>query len=429
MLVHSFPTTYIFIVILSLTCGSLSSVPIRTEQSNENFVQNQDEFIPTNEWQIVKEGQAIPPGLHVRLNLQTGLREAKLLDKNEEQKESANDLVPVSNDDAQEQERISRENLERAFANLDLSKDDVTTDEKHEEEVKAKYRPYDELKKDFEQMNMKVQTDHELLTDLLKQLNATNNNENRKTILTDLEFYLHQYDNAILFSDMHGLELLIQLLNSTNVNNDVRHLTCLTLGAAFQGNPKVQLKALNLGFVPYLLRLLNIEVDDNIRFRLMFTLSTLLRNFPQAQRSFLEHGGIETIVTLIDQTEPNNKIQLRAIELMNDLIVEKDQETADKRNVYDSIDIRDRLVKYDWCAKVSHRLTSNDMHNFDQIERLLTAMISFTDVCRTNFMSLLPMLEKLNDVYTKANPNEVSTFTDLLTNLRAQLKQTSSNDL
>ena len=72
MLVHSFPTTYIFIVILSLTCGSLSSVPIRTEQSNgkiisrlffgrnlifiENFVQNQDEFIPTNEWQIVKEG-------------------------------------------------------------------------------------------------------------------------------------------------------------------------------------------------------------------------------------------------------------------------------------------------------------------------------------------------------------------------------------
>ena len=41
-------------------------------------------------------------------------------------------------------------------------------------------------------MNMKVQTDHELLTDLLKQLNVTDNNENRKTILTDLEFYLHQ---------------------------------------------------------------------------------------------------------------------------------------------------------------------------------------------------------------------------------------------
>ena len=104
----------------------------------------------------------------------------------------------------------------------------------------------------------------------------------------------------------------------------------------FSRNPKVQLKALNLGFVPHLLRLLNIEVDDNIRFRLMFTLSTLLRNFPQAQRSFLEHGGIETIVTLIDQTEPNNKIQLRAIELMNDLIVEK----VNRRKIFQSISLK-----------------------------------------------------------------------------------------
>jgi nucleotide exchange factor SIL1 len=75
--------------------------------------ENTEEFIPTNEWQIVKEGifhkftykktqflfhssdQKIPPGLHVRLNLETGLREAKLLDKDEEQP-SSNNLIPVS---------------------------------------------------------------------------------------------------------------------------------------------------------------------------------------------------------------------------------------------------------------------------------------------------------------------------------------------
>ena len=37
----------------------------------------------TNEWQRVKPNQGIPPGLHVRLNIQTGEKEAKLLDKNE----------------------------------------------------------------------------------------------------------------------------------------------------------------------------------------------------------------------------------------------------------------------------------------------------------------------------------------------------------
>ncbi len=71
-------------------------------------------------------GQAIPPGLHIRLNLQTGLREAKLLEDTPQQSVS-NDLIPISvvNED---QERISKKNLERAFANLDLSKDDVITD-------------------------------------------------------------------------------------------------------------------------------------------------------------------------------------------------------------------------------------------------------------------------------------------------------------
>jgi hypothetical protein len=88
-------------------------------------------------------------------------------------------------------------------------------------------------------------------------------------------------------------------------------------------NPKVQLKGLNLGFVRYLLRLLNTERDNYMKVRLIFTLSTLLRNFPQTQLNFLEYGGIETMIKLFDQTDSNNKIKIKAIELMNDLITEK----------------------------------------------------------------------------------------------------------
>ncbi len=88
-------------------------------------------------------------------------------------------------------------------------------------------------------------------------------------------------------------------------------------------NPKVQLKGLNIGFVPYLLRLLNSEKDSNLQVRLLFTLSTLLRNFPQAQSNFLQYGGIETIIKLFDQITSNNKLKIRTIELMNDLITEK----------------------------------------------------------------------------------------------------------
>lgn len=53
-------------------------------------------FVATTEWQVVEEGQAIPPGLHVRMNLQTGLKEAKLLD--DEDINDGVELAPESKD-------------------------------------------------------------------------------------------------------------------------------------------------------------------------------------------------------------------------------------------------------------------------------------------------------------------------------------------
>ena len=51
------------------------------QESGESFVDpNAEPFIPTKEWQVVKEGQSIPAGLHVRMNFQTHLKEAKLMD-------------------------------------------------------------------------------------------------------------------------------------------------------------------------------------------------------------------------------------------------------------------------------------------------------------------------------------------------------------
>ena len=39
--------------------------------------------MPTHEWQVIKQGQSIPAGLHVRMNFQTGIKEAKLMDKDD----------------------------------------------------------------------------------------------------------------------------------------------------------------------------------------------------------------------------------------------------------------------------------------------------------------------------------------------------------
>ncbi|XP_072177847.1 uncharacterized protein [Diadema setosum] len=63
-----------------------------TDEERENF----EVFVPTREWQSIQEGQAIPAGLHVRINLATGKKEAKLLDEDEEQTTSSKEDVNVS---------------------------------------------------------------------------------------------------------------------------------------------------------------------------------------------------------------------------------------------------------------------------------------------------------------------------------------------
>ena len=50
------------------------------QRDTDNEVENNEPFIPTHDWQVIKKGQSIPAGLHVRVDMQTGVKEAKLMD-------------------------------------------------------------------------------------------------------------------------------------------------------------------------------------------------------------------------------------------------------------------------------------------------------------------------------------------------------------
>src|SRR5436305_9531395 len=52
-------------------------------------------FRARTEFHVVHEDQHLPPGLHVRLNVETGLKEAKLYDPSEDEKDSENATVMV----------------------------------------------------------------------------------------------------------------------------------------------------------------------------------------------------------------------------------------------------------------------------------------------------------------------------------------------
>ena len=53
-------------------------------EDEDDTAQDQNIFKPTHEWKVVEDGQSIPPGFHIRMNLQTGLKEARLLEEDED---------------------------------------------------------------------------------------------------------------------------------------------------------------------------------------------------------------------------------------------------------------------------------------------------------------------------------------------------------
>ena len=60
-------------------------------------------------------------------------------------------------------------------------------------EPDAKYRSIDELKKNLAELDLHIQTDGEVLTSLLeKYKNPDIDTEHRVSLLTDMEFYVHQ---------------------------------------------------------------------------------------------------------------------------------------------------------------------------------------------------------------------------------------------
>ncbi|KAH3675138.1 hypothetical protein WICMUC_002794 [Wickerhamomyces mucosus] len=85
---------------LLLLALGLPVLSLLIPQQDDNSICNQVEcyskdFIPTFEWQTIKEGQQIPQGLDIRLDWQTGLKEARLAEgKTHIQKDKSVQIMP-----------------------------------------------------------------------------------------------------------------------------------------------------------------------------------------------------------------------------------------------------------------------------------------------------------------------------------------------
>ncbi|XP_024867271.1 nucleotide exchange factor SIL1 [Temnothorax curvispinosus] len=425
---------------------------------------NESAFVATHEWQTVKKGTPIPKGLHVRHNFATGVTEAKLMDDAEEDDENANrsnsksltlhpdksviedeepDLLKVKKvtDMIIDDLKASLKKLKQDEADAAANTNDGETRPKTEKRFK---RFYETLKEQLNALKVNVTSDSELLKRFFQKFQSYKNSITTGTltsieieevldILNNLEYLLHQIDNAKMFSDMDGLTKIISpCLNGTN--NEIKSEALRLLGAAAQSNPKVQAKALENDFIQKVLHVLSTNSKIEVKSRCMFALSALIRQFPAAQKAWIDHGGLQLLGKILydDQLQ----IQMKAMKLINDLTIERRnleeiydaEQRQQKMREYAITDFELKLLRHDYCKLLSNlmvkcfkeKLTGQfSIENNDFLEVVSDSMITIAPVCKNEFknIKLLPVIDNLLHFYQ--NPNIILTVdeTDVLKSL------------
>lgn len=281
---------------------------ISVEDEEDDTAQDQNIFKPTHEWKVVEEGQSIPPGLHVRMNLQTGLKEAKLLEEDEDKSTAAKEqpLNEDTSNDIIDQRDNSDENF--GLQKLDAEQDNGSSGSLRTDEHDSDDNSIPNFKADKRRTHYYGSSDRrgvinkrtkvfskrelaEMLKNLkedsidstkIPEITSSNENEGKESssegpkvrlhnfealksmadtltfhrdteimlehiqtltnenstipevlhALEELEYYVHQIDNAKDLNVIGGLVPIVRLLNHTNA--EVRAHAAHVVGSAAQ---------------------------------------------------------------------------------------------------------------------------------------------------------------------------------------------------
>uniref|UniRef100_A0A915KT03 Nucleotide exchange factor SIL1 n=1 Tax=Romanomermis culicivorax TaxID=13658 RepID=A0A915KT03_ROMCU len=346
-------------------------------------------FKATNEWQEILPGMQVPSGLHYRINLETGKKEAKLLSDKDEGEE----VRDILKDHEEPRFKVEREHLlaneiKNALKDLEQKNVDAKPDEEQASR-KTQFRSYEELKREFKEMNLEIKTDLEILKSLLDEFKSPGTKIDRRLqILEDFEYHVHQYDNAINFvnSDLKGLDVVKEALNDSD--ESIRSFGALILGSAAQNNPKVKVAIYENGLLHIILNLLANDQRISVSNKLLYALSALLTHFPFAQKKMIELGGLDILINRLSQTS-DLKQSLKIVILLTNLLEEKryidsampssesSERILNKKRQYDEIRLVEILrLRYQsiLCpAIVSKFLSENtaNINDFDVAEKVL----------------------------------------------------------
>ena len=248
-------------------------------------------LVPTDEWQTIEPGQSIPRGCHVRINFETGKKEAKWA---EERNTHKFQLAPNTTESSQ---------------------------------------PIISLFDEIAKSEFKSTADNENLNETLNTLTAMGSTVNDTYILLcldELEQLLSDGDLAQYVTSTEHFSYLISLLSSANL--DVTSATCLVIGSMWQNNQVTQLIALERNALPTLISLFRdyriSQVDPS---PVLFAISTLLRGLPKGMgmQYFNELDLAHVLTELVTNVSNSHKVVIKSLRFTTFLLDEYEAKVSD----------------------------------------------------------------------------------------------------
>lgn len=271
-------------------------------------------FMPTSQFQPILEGQLIPEGLHVQVNLATGEKMAKLL----EGSASTGAIVAFS-----EEPLGHKGNRQAQIRTLDplqpVPLEDLSDQQKAAHFIKV------------------ISLPNSLEVDVLKALGGL------LEVANDYEI------GSAIFKSKH----FSSLLGLLNQPSELRILTASVLGAALQNNGNAQKEAHRWGLTDKLLYAIRNESATKPLDRMLFALSALVRGNPMGLEAFYRSEGDRILLeAYLKSQDPS--IRRRLLTLMIDIVDPSLQpegpEGADEHiSLFNRLDPNLKASISEWC--------------------------------------------------------------------------------
>ncbi|CDK29621.1 unnamed protein product [Kuraishia capsulata CBS 1993] len=278
------------------------------------------EFEPTTEWQEIRSGQRLPPGLHVRLDMSTGVQQAKLVDPSEGEEGKNDDVIAVVVEESPATEQPAR-------------------DTSFKENARIPNHERDEFSVAMETVSEAVSGKEVGESVLIENLEA-------------LSHLAHEYDFGVKLS--RDMEPLLKLTGLTSGNSDwdvfqVREPALRVIAASLRNNGVAQATLLgdtvstkNTALVQKLLQTITTEKDAILQKRLLGVLSAILQDQVGVQ-VFNEISGTDQLLS----TYPLIALhaQPRVVQILEDLEADGEKAEDHEKREYPEDDFVPRLLQ------------------------------------------------------------------------------------